>query len=242
MKKSNLLIFGLYILIILFTTNIYAQKVYKICDVEPTYPGGYISLMNFLSDNIKYPEIAKTNKVEGETLLSFIIEKDGSISEIEVSKSLTKECDEEAIRVLKLMPKWESGKDKKNKPIRFKMNIPISFLLTNNEGGDSIYYECEEEPDYDGGVTSLMNFIAENIRYPNIAKENGDQGKVIMTFVVEKDGSLSNFKIIKSVSKECDEEAIRVIKLARKWKPAKQNGEFVRFQYFMPLTFRLVSK
>ena len=238
MKKSVLIAFALFLFSSLFTTNIFAQKVYKICDVEPTYPGGYISLMNFLSENVKYPEIAKANGVQGEALLSFIIEKDGSIAKIEVLKSLSKECDEEAIRVLKLMPKWESGKNKE-KPIRFKMNMPISFLLNNANENDSIYSVCEEDPEYNGGFASLMKFLGENIRYPNIAKENGDQGKVVLTFVVEKDGSISNIKIIKSVSKECDAEAIRVVKLTPKWKPAKQNGKLVRFQFILPIAFRL---
>jgi len=239
MRKSAFIAFSLFLLSSLFTTNIFAQKVYKICDEEPTYPGGYISLMNFISENIKYPEIAKANGVQGETLLIFIIEKDGTISKIEVLKSLSKECDEEAIRVLKLMPKWESGKNK-NKPIRFKMNMPISFLLTNDKGNDSIYSSCEENPEYNGGVESLTKFLAKNIRYPRIAREDGDKGKVVMTFVIEKDGSISDIKIIKSVSKECDEEAIRVLKLTPKWKPAKQKGEFVRFQYFLPITFNLL--
>lgn len=238
MRKSVLIAFSLFLFSNLFTTNIFAQKVYKICEVEPIYPGGYISLMNFLSENIKYPDIAKENGVQGETLLSFIIEKDGTISNIEVLKSLSKECDEEAIRILKLMPKWESGK-RKNKPIRFKMNMPISFSLTNDEVVDTIYSECEESPEFKGGDESLNNFLSTKLRYPRIAKENGDQGKIIVTFVIEKDGSISNIKIIKSVSKECDEEVIRLVKLSPKWKPAKQNGEFVRFQYFLPITFNL---
>ncbi len=238
MRKSVLIAFSLFLFSNLVTTNLFAQKVYTICDVEPTYSGGYISLMNFLSENIKYPEIAKANGVQGETLLSFIIEKDGTISNIEVLKSLSKECDEEAVRVLKLMPKWESGK-RKNKSIRFKMNMPISFSLTNDKGQDSIYSECEESPEFKGGDDSLNNFLGRNIKYPRIAKENGDQGKVIAAFVIEKDGSISNIKIIKSVSKECDEEVIRLIKLLPKWKPAKQNGEFVRSQYFLPITFNL---
>lgn len=238
MKKSVIVAFSLFLLSSLFATNLFAQKVYKICDEEPTYPGGYISLMNFLSENIKYPEIAKANGMQGETLLSFIIEKDGTISNIEVLKSLSKECDEEAIRVLKLMPKWEPGK-KKKKSIRFKMNMPISFLLTKDKVADPIYSSFEENPEYDGGVESLSMFLMKNLRYPRIAKENGDQGKVVMTFVIEKDGSISDVKIIKSISKECDEEAMRVLKLTPKWIPAKQKGEFVRSQYFLPITFNL---
>ena len=94
-------------------------------------------------------------------------------------------------------------------------------------------------PEFPGGTEKLLEFLKENIHYPKIAEENGIQGRVVVTFVVEKDGSIGKAKIVKSVDPSLNEEAIRVLKLLPKWKPAMLNGKPVRSKYTVPITFRL---
>jgi TonB family protein len=96
-------------------------------------------------------------------------------------------------------------------------------------------------PEFPGGMTAMMQFLAENVCYPEAAEKAGTQGRVIATFIVEKDGSITNIKIVKSVSKELDAEAKRVIEAMPNWKPGKQSGEPVRVKYTIPITFRLSS-
>lgn len=104
------------------------DSVYSVTEVPPQFPGGMGKLMEYLASNIKYPQEAKENKIEGKVYLSFIVEPDGSISNVKVLKGIGYGCDKEAARVLKQMPKWSPGKDK-GEAVRVKFNIPIRFKL-----------------------------------------------------------------------------------------------------------------
>ena len=103
---------------------------------------------------------------------------------------------------------------------------------------NSKIFDVEEEmPSYPGGMGAMMAFIANNIKFPD--GEYCAQGRVIVSFVVEKDGSLSNVKILRSVDTLLDQEAIRIVKSMPKWKPARKNGKVVRCKYAVPVVFRM---
>lgn len=94
-------------------------------------------------------------------------------------------------------------------------------------------------PEFPGGTTGLINFISKNLKYPTYCKEAGIQGKVIVVFVVNKDGSTSDFKVAWSAHKYLDQEALRVLSKMPKWKPGKQNGSPVRVKLSVPINFKL---
>ena len=102
-----------------------------------------------------------------------------------------------------------------------------------------IFQIVEEMPSFPGGEAKLMEFVAKNIKYPQIARETGIQGRVFVGFVVEPDGSISNVKLLRGIGGGCDEEAMRVIKSLPKWKPGKQRGKAVRVSYQIPVFFKL---
>ena len=104
---------------------------------------------------------------------------------------------------------------------------------------EKVFDVVEQMPEFVGGQAELMKFLAENVHYPEAAYKVGKQGRVIVTFIVEADGSVSNAKIVKKVSDELDAEALRVIGTMPKWKPGMQNGKAVRVKYTIPITFRL---
>ena len=97
----------------------------------------------------------------------------------------------------------------------------------------------EQMPSFPGGPAALMKYLSENMRYPAVAEENGIQGRVTVQFVVEKDGSVTDVRTMKSVDPALDREAERVVKSMPKWIPGKQNGSAVRVKYFVPVVFRL---
>ena len=97
----------------------------------------------------------------------------------------------------------------------------------------------EQMPSFPGGMGALMSWLSQNIKYPVIAAENGVQGRVIVQFVVEKDGSVTDVHVAKSVDPSLDKEAARVVKAMPKWNPGKQNGSAVRVKYTVPVTFKL---
>ena len=102
-----------------------------------------------------------------------------------------------------------------------------------------IFQIVEEMPSFPGGEAKLMEYVAKNIKYPQIARETGIQGRVFVGFVVEPDGSISNVKLLRGIGGGCDEEAMRVIKSLPKWKPGKQRGKAVRVSSQIPVFFKL---
>jgi protein TonB len=102
-----------------------------------------------------------------------------------------------------------------------------------------VFDVVEQMPSFPGGPSALMQYLSSNIKYPVVAEENGVQGRVVCTFVVEKDGSITDVRVVKSVDPSLDKEAVRVVKCMPKWIPGKQNGSGVRVKYTVPVTFRL---
>ena len=102
-----------------------------------------------------------------------------------------------------------------------------------------IFQIVEEMPAFPGGEAKLMEYVGKNIKYPQIARETGIQGRVFTGFVVEPDGSVSNVKLLRGIGGGCDEEAMRVVKSMPKWKPGKQRGKAVRVSYQIPVFFKL---
>ena len=102
-----------------------------------------------------------------------------------------------------------------------------------------VFDVVEQMPSFPGGPSALMQYLSSNIKYPVVAEENGVQGRVVCTFVVERDGSITDVRVIRSVDPSLDKEAVRVVKSMPKWIPGKQNGSAVRVKYTVPVTFRL---
>jgi protein TonB len=104
-----------------------------------------------------------------------------------------------------------------------------------------IFTVVEESPSYPGGEVARIQFLQQNIVYPQMARESGIQGTVYVTFVVERDGRVTDVRVLRGIGGGCDEEAIRVIKAMPKWNPGKQRGKPVRVQFNMPIKFTLAG-
>lgn len=107
------------------------------------------------------------------------------------------------------------------------------------ESPQHIFVVVEEMPEFPGGQAELMSYIAKSIKYPVVAQENGIQGRVTCTFVVNKDGSIVDAQVVRGIDPALDKEALRVINSMPKWKPGKQRGKPVRVKFTLPVTFRL---
>ncbi len=119
--------------------------------------------------------------------------------------------------------------------VNVKAKEPAEEIDTDNDAFNVV----EQMPQFPGGEIELMKFLSENVKYPEAAEETGTQGRVIVQFIVEADGSITNVKVVKNVSDEIDAEAVRVINAMPKWKPGMQKGQPVRVKYTIPVTFRL---
>ena len=105
-----------------------------------------------------------------------------------------------------------------------------------------VYQIVEQMPEFPNGQEALMLYIAKQVKYPPEAKKAGAQGRVFIGFIVEPDGSLSDFKVLRGIGHGCDEEALRVVKSMPKWKPGMQRGKAVRVQYLVPVNFKLETE
>lgn len=110
---------------------------------------------------------------------------------------------------------------------------------TSDLWDDKVYDVVEQMPAFPGGQSALFSWIAKNMKYPPVAEENGIQGRVVVTCVIDHDGSVTDVKVVKGVDPSLDKEALRLVKSMPKWEPGRQNGKTVRVKYSIPLSFSL---
>jgi TonB family protein len=120
-----------------------------------------------------------------------------------------------------------------------KNGVVLIFTKSTNNQGDPIFYKVDTLPEFPGGETALRNFLASEIKYPEIARENGILGKVYVTFIITKEGKVTEPTILRGVDPALDKEALRVIETLPDWKPGKQKGEAVNVSYMVPVYFEL---
>jgi len=140
------------------------------------------------------------------------------------------------------------------KSVQLKIGLWVVFMVSicssvhaqiptkSTDEGDPVYAAVEQAAQFPGGVQAFSVFLAKSIQYPDEARKAKVQGKVFATFVVEKDGSLSNIKVLRGIGSGCDEEAVRVLKTSPQWEPGKQNNLPVRQQYTVPISYTLPDK
>mgnify|MGYP002432135756 FL=1 len=104
---------------------------------------------------------------------------------------------------------------------------------------EEVFMVAEQMPEFPGGMKEMLKFLQENVKYPENAMKNNVQGRVIVQFVVEKDGTPTEFKVLRSVDPDLDAEALRVMKAMPKWKPGMQKGQVVRVKFTVPVSFKL---
>ena len=166
-----------------------------------------------------------------------VIKKDELVNE----KNQLKQMDQLDDKVAVGTENKEGVKDRTVEAVRNDIAVaaPPPPPAPKPEVANKVFDVVEEMPSFPGGQGALMAFLSSNIKYPVVAQENGVQGRVIVGFVVEKDGSISDVKVMRSVDPSLDREAQRVVKAMPKWKPGKQNGSAVRVKYTVPVVFRL---
>lgn len=228
------------------------SSIFVVVEQTPEFPGGNDSLFNFIRRNIIYPQDAMEKGIEGTVYIKFVVERDGSLSNFKLLRGVHPSLDAEALRVIKLSPKWKPGKQR-NVPVRSVFNMPIKFKLNNanqektppttetKDSSDTFNF-VEKVATFPGGEEAWAKFISENLIYPKKAKSKGIEGTVYISFIIEADGKLTNIKVVRGVDPLLDAEAIRVISLSPNWIPSEQRGKKVRTAFNMPIKFTLKKR
>lgn len=227
-----------------------------------SFPGGEEALLEWMNNNMKYPTEWQKSRTQGAVIVSFAINKDGTPDKVGVISATRPELGEEVVRVVKSMPNWEPA-TYAGKPVGIESELSFTFLLprskpeeakaperrnawyriepadTTSISSDKAIVTFDENAYFPGGERALMEWMSQNMQYPPKCQEQGVQGQVIVSYVIERDGSLTDIQVVRSPDPDLSAEGVRIMKSMPKWVPAKQNGKPVRSRFNLPIRFRL---
>ena len=247
--------------------------------LRPSFPGGYKALQEFIEKEKKHPDEALKKREAGAVYVVFTVDTLGNIVRPRVATSVSPSLDREALRIVRKMPKWIPAKEGNKKinmdftviirfyappdpdEIIFKLDCGLPKELEAPADINKIYDVVDTYPSFQG---DLMTYLYNETRYPAIAEGTGAEGRAIVTFVVERDGSISHIKIARSLASRftipiidsmtaeyrqkakahnralqaMDEEAVRVIKAMPKWNPGKYHDTVVRVSFVLDVPFK----
>ncbi|MCF7741411.1 MAG: energy transducer TonB [Candidatus Marinimicrobia bacterium] len=245
-----------------YFTNVKSKKAYTNPEKMPAFKGPG-EFHEYLNKEIQYPEEAKVNNISGIVYAYFEIDRKGKVQNARIIDGIEEAFDKEVLEAVKNMPDWEPAYFMGD-PLVMQLVVPVSFAQISNESDakkftqrvgiptdldndkapnsdekQKVFVVVEQQPRYPGGEKARKQYLAENIKYPEKAQEKGIEGTVYVSFIVEKDGSITNVRVLKGIGGGCNKEAISVVKDMPKWEPGKQRGEPVRVKFQMPLRFSL---
>ena len=224
------------------------QDVYPPDVIMPKFNDGGLDIFyDYVNKNFDFSKVTKPGKM----VTAFTVDEFGEIKNIRVVEFASIEAATEMIRVLKSAPKWKPALRGGN-PFSVAIKFPLTFklkekvtevkppLLENNliNSEKSTVYAAtgvEVKPEFKGGLNKFYEYIAKNFQSPDVP---GLKGKVLISFVIEKDGSITDIKVLKDIGYGSGEEAIRILKNCPKWSPAEQNGKTVRCQFMLPIAIQ----
>ena len=235
------------------------DKPYIKVEKMPTFDGGksLVGFQNWIQNNIRYPKEALAKGVGGRVIFQFVVERDGTPTSFNVLQSPDKSLSDEVERIFKTSPKWEAGEQNGEK-VRVIYTVPVVFTTPSAETQefeqqkqnfeaqkqnfeqqkDLAYIKVEKMPTFQGGdLNTFRNWVQSQIQYPKEAAAKNISGRVIFSFVVEKDGSTSDFTVLQTPDKLLADEVERIFKSCPKWEPGTQRGEKVRVKYTVPIVF-----
>ena len=242
-----------------------ANVVYEVVEIQPSPPGGMAGWNKYLMENLRYPTNAQRKGIEGTVIVAFVVNIDGTTTDIEILRSVGGGCDEEVIRIVKGSPKWTPGMQR-GTPVRTRMRLPLRFMLggtdpsrdstevslnavplppatdgqdSSQEGAALFFDVVDTPPSPVGGFDAWSRHLSENLTYPTSARMKGIQGTVLVSFIVNTDGTIEGIELVQGIGGGCDEEAIRIIKSSPSWTPGMIKGKAVRTRMKIPIGFRL---
>lgn len=229
------------------------DRTFVMVEQMPVFSEG--DVVKWIAKNTRYPKEAFDKKIEGRVFVKFVVEKDGSTSNIQIVRGVDSSLDNEVIRMIQSMPKWSPGKQK-DKTVRVSFTVPVNFYLQNQQESttseelgqiithqvtnvsreevseEATFVVAEQMPVFPEGDVS--KWVANKVQQGEGQRVSG---RVFVKFIVEKDGSVSNVKVLRGIDPLVDKEAVRIIQSMPKWQAGKQKGEAVRVSFTIPVNF-----
>ena len=222
------------------------DKVYEaIVDVRPTFTGGDVRLMEWISQHIQYPQNAYDSHIQGRVIVQFLVKEDGSVGDAKIVRSVYPSLDEEALRVVRTLPKFHPA-ILDGKAVEYWFTIPIIFRieddsnshepLPTNSDENRIYPFVEQMPEFPGGQAAMLKFIADNLKYPT-EMAGCFQGSVRVKFYVDTSGHVCDPQIVRGLDSALDREVLRVVRLFPDFIPGQHEGKKVNVYMNLPISF-----
>ena len=257
MKKSIVFIILLCTQLMTAQIKVYNETEYQ---SKPYFPGGWNEYFSFVERNFKWVNEKNAKHIK----LDLTVQADGKLTDAKITDPNGSSNEKEALRVVELMPKWVPA-TKSDKKVSCKLSLGMfNPYFSDSDGGmgaltiavnpnasstfpsvnsedNNIYNTAgiEVKPEFLGGIEKFYQFFNTNFKMPD---EEDLKGKVFATFIVEKDGSLSEIKILRDIGYGIGQEVLRVLRLSPKWMPGMQNAKIIRVMYSMPFTIETVKK
>jgi TonB family protein len=221
------------------------ERTFTSVEQMPQFSG---DLTKYLAENIRYPEAAKKEQIQGRVVIQFVVDKEGNVTNAVLQRDIGGGCGEEALRVVRNMPKWTPGKQA-NQPVNVYYTLPVSFRMPTQEQTVSnepakpgivtearVYTTVENMPQ---SSVDIIKYLAENLRYPEAARNAAVEGRVVAQFIIDHTGKIKDPVIVKGIHPDCDREVLRVLRAMPDWKPGMQGGKAVNVYYMLPVSFKL---
>lgn len=239
--------------------SVYEGEIIEDPDIPAIYTGGSAEMNRFISNTLRYPSDAVERNVQGLVVYTFVVETDGTLTNFDLIHRADSSLDREALRILQSMPPWRPAKYK-NEFVRSKSYVPMYFRLNKNANAaarnrtspvntygkkneeianSEVYSIVDKMPRYPYGEKELAGFISHQIRYPKEARQQGIEGRILCSFIVAADGSISNIEVVQGLDPQLDKEAVRVLSLMSRWTPGENNGEKVNVKCLLPIDFTI---
>lgn len=228
--------------------------VFALTDVqqEPQFTGGVSAMYEYLTQNLRYPDLAYEQDIQGRVYVGFVVDKTGKVKDVTVAKGVHALLDSEAVRVITTMPAWTPGM-KACGTVDCQYTLPVNFkvhtLSTTRSSatvdsvlaGDELFdlATVGVPPEFVGGVEGMYQWMADHQRYPDFAFENGIQGTVLIQFTVEKTGMIMDPHVERGVHATLDADALRLVRSMPPWSPGYLNGKAVRCRFNLPIVYKL---
>ncbi|HUX94301.1 MAG TPA: M56 family metallopeptidase [Bacteroidales bacterium] len=208
-------------------------------DEYPTFQGkGFITFNDWVISQIKYPAEATSNRIKGRVTASYTIEADGSVTNVKIMGKSDPLLADAVMKAVQSSPKWEPA-IKEVARVPFAQMVSLKFELPDRISPDDVYVMVEKMPLYPGGDVELLKFIATNTKYPEAAKAEKIEGRVIVRLIVNNKGNAEEVTILRGVHPLLDDEAIRVVSMLSGFEPGMHDGKPVNVWYMVPITFVL---
>jgi bla regulator protein BlaR1 len=248
------------------TTDTIPGEVFKVAEEMPRFPGceelkidqkeretcAQKKMLEFIYSNIKYPKEARELGIQGTAVARFIIGKDGQILAPEIIRSIHSSIDEEVLRIVDEMPDWIPGKEA-GKTVNVQFNLPVKFKLDGDDKRAEADYDsmplfsgCADAESKEDQMRctkeALVDYMIDELNYPEEAKKKGIEGKVVASFLIDETGKTTNIQIKQSLGYGCDTEVARLILEMPDWTPAQKDGKAVAAEMALPVVFQLPKK